>query len=197
MTKRKGTGQVVYFFIAVIVAAGIVFLLMALSPRTTLVGEIARGTALLGYIGLFVSIVSSAYLKAMYRIFGRPFTQVHHIFSIAALILVTIHPLSLAWRDQSLSVFLPRFDSVRVFLELGGRPAWYLIGIAALAGLLRKSLGQSWRWLHALTYVAFLLGTVHGFMIGTDFQLILTRILSIVMTAWVIITFARKRMPRR
>ena len=63
----------------------------------------------------------------------------------------------------------PDVSSLDAFLRLGGRPAWYLLGIAALAAVLRGRIKQSWRTLHYLNYVAFLLATVHAVLIGTDF----------------------------
>jgi predicted ferric reductase len=152
---------------------------------------------MLGYLSVFLAIVSSAYLRSLVRFFGRPFVQVHHVVSVTGLILITLHPLGVAWSSGTLRVFLPRFDSWAVFLQLGGRTAWYLIGIASLAALLRNALGRNWRMVHFLNYLAFLLATAHGVMIGTDFQSPVVRVVSVVMAVVVIGIFVQKRLASR
>jgi DMSO/TMAO reductase YedYZ heme-binding membrane subunit len=97
---------------------------------------------------------------------------------------------------MDLNVFLPRFDSWVIFLQLGGRLAWYLIVTASLAAALRKVVGRNWRVIHLLNYVAFLLGTIHAVMIGTDFQSGITRAASIVLGFIVIATFIQKRLAK-
>ncbi len=102
-----------------------------------------RVTALMGYFCVFGAIVTSAYLRQVVRWFGRPFIKVHHILSITGLVLVTIHPLTVAWRALSLSVFVPAVDSWYRFLALGGRPAWYLLIVGTLAAILRGTIGKN------------------------------------------------------
>ena len=156
-----------------------------------------RGTALLGYQSIFLAIVSSAYMRQLVRLFGRPFVQVHHVVSVAGLILITLHPLGVALDNATISVFVPRFDSVLVFLQLGGRLAWYLVALAALVALLRRSVGRPWRVVHMLNYIAFLLSTVHANLIGTDLQYTVTRVISIVMALVMVGIFVQKRLRRR
>jgi DMSO/TMAO reductase YedYZ heme-binding membrane subunit len=88
---------------------------------------------------------------------------------------------------------LPRFDSWVVFLELGGRPAWYLIAAASLAAVLRKTIGRNWRMIHFLNYVAFLLVTAHANMIGTDFQHTIVKAVSVALALVVVVIFIQKR----
>jgi len=97
---------------------------------------------------------------------------------------------------MSLGVLLPRFDSWRVFLQLGGRPAWYLIAAAALAAALRRVIGQRWRAIHLLNYAAFLLGTVHAILIGTDFQQPVIKAVAIIMAIVVVATLIQKQLQR-
>jgi predicted ferric reductase len=156
-----------------------------------------RGAALLGYQSIFLAIVSSAYMRQLVRLFGRPFVQVHHVVSVAGLILITLHPLGVALDNATISVFVPRFDSVLVFLQLGGRLAWYLVALAALVALLRRSVGLPWRVVHGLNYIAFLLTTVHANLIGTDLQYTVTRAISIVMALVMVGVFVQKRLRRR
>jgi predicted ferric reductase len=152
---------------------------------------------LLGYIALFLSILSSAYMKQLFRLFGRPFIQVHHILSVSGLIMIALHPISLAIDAADAGVFVPKFDSLDIFLTLGGRPALYLVGVAALAAVGRKTLGQNWRIIHFLNYVAFWLITVHAIRIGRDFQNDVVQGVSILMALAVLATFVQKRVAQR
>jgi DMSO/TMAO reductase YedYZ heme-binding membrane subunit len=147
----------------------------------------------MGYLAIFLSIVSSAYVRQVYRVFGRPFIKIHHILSVTGLTLVTLHPLGAAIDAASPSVFLPRFDSWVVFLGLGGRPAWYLIAAASLAAVLRRAIGRNWRAIHFLNYAAFWLGTVHAIMIGTDFQHTIVKAVSVALALVVVVIFIQRR----
>jgi DMSO/TMAO reductase YedYZ heme-binding membrane subunit len=156
-----------------------------------------RISALLGLLAIFSAIVSSAYMRPLARFFGQPFIRVHHAVAITGLVLITLHPLAVALEMRSALVFLPRFDSWRIFLELGGRTAWYLLAIASGAAVLRQTLGRQWRLLHLLNYAAFFLGVIHANLIGTSFQQALIRGLSMVLALSVGWTLIQKRIPRR
>ena len=192
--KTRGTW---YLVLIGAIALALALLLMAGQSYGTTLGRIARGAALLGYMALFLSIISSAYMKQLFRLFGRPFIQVHHAVSITGLAMIALHPLSLAIDAADIGVFVPKFDSLDIFLTLGGRPALYLVGVAALAAVLRKTLGQNWRIIHFLNYIAFWLITVHAIKIGTDFQSDIVQILSILMALVVLATFVQKRVAQR
>jgi DMSO/TMAO reductase YedYZ heme-binding membrane subunit len=197
MTKKKNTRGTWYLILAGIVAAALVAGLISLQPHGSPLNWFVRGLALLGYMTVFLTIVSSAYMRQIYRILGRPFVKAHHILSVTGLILLTLHPIGVTIQNARLSVFLPRFNSLRAFLQWGGAPAWYLIGLAALAAVLRKPIGKGWRPIHILNYVAFALASVHAFLLGSELQWLGMRILLIVLVAIVIITFVQKRLQRR
>lgn len=188
--KSKNNGYLIGVGIVTLLLVGG---LIALQPVGDFLSWVIRGAAILGYVAVFLAIISSAYLVELVRFFGRPFVKVHHLVSISGLVLITLHPLGAALRSNNLNVFLPKFDSWQVFLQLGGRPAWYLIGIAALAALFRTALRRRWRWVHVLNYVAFLLATVHAIWIGTDFQNIVMRVLAIGMALASGVVFVHKR----
>jgi sulfoxide reductase heme-binding subunit YedZ len=182
--------------IIIVVAVALTGVLIAVQPQGAPIDVLIRAAALLGYEAVFLAAVSSAYIRQMVRTFGRPFVQVHHVVSVAGLVLMTLHPVAAAVRSSSLSVFLPRFDSLIVFLQLGGRPAWYLFVAAALTAALRKSVGQRWRTIHVLNYVAFLLVTVHALMIGTDFQHGIPRAVAICLALVVVGVWVHRRLAR-
>lgn len=171
--------------------------LIAFNPQGTALSLLIRWAGTLGYVATFLAILSSAYMRELYRFFGRPFLSVHHALSIAGLVLVTLHPIGLAIETTDLAVFVPRVDSWEVFFELGGRPALYLMWIAALVAVYRRTWRKSWRTIHYLNYVAFLLGTVHALKIGTDFTYPLVRVLAVAMAVVVVAVFVRKRFGRR
>jgi DMSO/TMAO reductase YedYZ heme-binding membrane subunit len=152
---------------------------------------------MLGYLAVFLTAVTSAYMRELFQLLGRPFIKVHHVYSVAGLVLITLHPLAAALRSSSLLVFLPDFSSFYQFFSLGGRPAWYLIVAASLAALYRAAIGQRWRLIHYLNYVAFFLATVHAILIGTDFVSPVMKGIAILMALVVIWVLVRKRVQRR
>lgn len=173
-----------------------VALLLRQRPGTPLAWVI-RGAALLGYMTIFLAILSSAYMRYLVRTFGRSFIKIHHILSVTGLALATLHPVTVAVRNSSLSVFLPKFNSLRVFLLLGGRPAWFLLIAASLVALGRKAIGRNWLSIHFLNYFAFLLITAHALLIGTDFQSTLTKAAGVILALATGAIFVRRRLEKR
>jgi DMSO/TMAO reductase YedYZ heme-binding membrane subunit len=179
-------------------AAGLVLvaILIALQPFGGPLDWGIRAAAFLGYSAIFLAVISSAYMRELFLWLGRPFIRVHHIVSLTGLTLVTLHPLGVAVRSADLRVFLPDFSSPYLFFSLGGRPAWYLIGAAVLAAVLRKRIKQSWRAVHYLNYIAFLLATPHAILIGTDFVSPVMKGVAVVMALAIAAVFVRKRVQR-
>ena len=186
-----------YLVLGGLALVALVALVVATQPRPAPIYWLIRGAALLGYLTIFVSILSSVYLVPLVRFFGRPFVKVHHVASITGLVAMLVHPLSIAWNSGTLSVFVPRFDSLRVFLTLAGRVVWPLVAIAALAAWLRKPLGKNWRTIHYLNYLAFWLVTAHAILIGSNFQSWVMRGLAIVLALITVAVLVQKRLPRK
>jgi sulfoxide reductase heme-binding subunit YedZ len=184
-----------------IALGAIVVLLAVVTIALRLEGDpihwIVRGAGMLGYVSIFLAILSSAYMRELYRLLGRPFLWGHHVLSVSGMVLIALHPTALAIETASAAVFVPRFDSWQIFWLLGGRPALYLIAIAALGALLRKIWRRNWRTIHMLNYVAFVLGTVHAVLIGTDFGQPFLRLLPITMAPVMVFVFIRKRLAQR
>jgi hypothetical protein len=191
--KARNTG---YLVLVGCVALALVSGLVSLQPYGTPLNWFTRGAALLGYLAIFLSIISSNYMRQLVRFFGRPFVRVHHILSVTGLILITLHPLGVAWSSASLRVFLPRFGSWLAFLQWGGPPAWYLIHIGSLAAVRRRSI-RNWRTVHLLNYVAFLLGTIHAILIGTDFQSTVAKAVAVALAVVIVAIFIQKRFRGR
>lgn len=167
------------------------------TPSGSALVLVLRGLALTGYQLVFWAILSSAFVPQLVRFFGRPFVKVHHLASVGGLVCITLHPILVAVNSGSASVFLPRFDSLRTFLALGGRPAWYLIAAAVIAAVLRQRIGKGWRAVHALNYVAFALVTAHANLLGDSFQSPVFRVGSWVLAAGMLAVFVRRRLQVR
>ena len=197
MTPKRKSRRTWLFVLAGLIALVLVGGLVALRPHVTPLYWAIRTCAVLGYLAIFLAIVASAYMRQMVRIFGRPFVQTHHILSVTGLVLVTLHPLGVAWSFANPRVLLPRFESLRMFLQWGGPPAWYLIGLAMLAAVLRKTFRDNWRAVHILNYLAFLLATAHAIMLGTDFQPLILKAVPLAMVLVVVAIFIQKRLQQR
>jgi sulfoxide reductase heme-binding subunit YedZ len=178
--------------VAVTLVAGLIFM----QPFGSPLNRFIRGAALLGYLSVFLALISSAYMRQVYRFFGRPFLKVHHVLSVAGLILLTVHPIGVAIQNASLTIWLPRFRSLNGFLQWGGAPAWYLIGLGVLAAVLRKIIGKNWHLIHILNYVAFILASIHALQIGSDFQWPGMRVVVISLILITTVTFIQKRLQR-
>ena len=194
---RERTRRIWYLVLVGFVALTLVSGLIALQPYGTPLNQLVRGAATLGYLAIFLAIISSAYMRQLARFFGRPFIQLHHILSVTGSVMVTLHPLGVAWSSASLRVWFPPLDSWLAFLEWGGSPAWCLIAAASSAAVLRKAIGRNWRAMHLLNYGAFLLGTAHAIMIGTDFQRTIVRAVPVALALAVVATSIQKRFQRR
>jgi len=133
-----------------------------------------RVAGLLGYLLIFVAVLSSAFTRPLIKAFGRPFVKLHHIVALSGLGLIFLHPIFASIYLVNRTVFFPKFDSISSFLQWGGSPAFDLLLLAVIAALLRKRLKSAWQIVHMLTYVAFVLGTVHATTIngagGADVQ---------------------------
>ena len=175
---------------------GIVFIAVGKNMLSIMNGFI-RSMALLGYLAVFITSLLSMYMRQMIRIFGRPFQTIHHYFSIGGLTLLFLHGAAVAWDIRSLGAFLPSFKSFYDFFSLAGRPALWLFALTTLTAFLRKAFRKQWRQIHLLNYIAFILGSVHGILIGTDFESLVVKILSVLMSLALVVAFTWKRMDRR
>lgn len=154
---------------------------------------VARFAATFGYLTIFLSILSSEYMARMRKISGLPFLKAHHNLARVGILLILIHPLSLALEAQDFSIFLPILYPVERFLAMGGRTALYLFLLAAGIALYRKKY-RNWKKVHYLSYLAFLLVSVHALLIGSEFKLEIMRVLAVVMAAIVTGIFINKRL---
>jgi predicted ferric reductase len=117
--------------------------------------------------------------------------KAHHYLARIGILLILIHPMTFILEGKSIQIFSP-ISSTNVFIALAGRPAFYLFLLAAGIAIYRKKY-RNWRKVHYLSYLAFLLISIHALMIGADFTINIMRILTLAMTVIVIATFIDKR----
>lgn len=180
-----------------VLALALVVGIVLLDSLVTPISGIIRVGALLGYLAVFLASLSSLYMRELTRFFGRSFVKVHHVVSVTALVALAAHATAVAWRAGTPATFIPSFTSLRSFFSLGGRPAFWILAVTALTALFRTSIGKSWKTIHWLNYVAFLLGTIHGQLIGATFQYWSVRIVSGAMALVIVVVFVWKRVQDR
>ncbi|MFX1417882.1 MAG: hypothetical protein ACFE9N_03055 [Promethearchaeota archaeon] len=148
----------------------LILVFFLLTPFSDVFNFIIRFGSIFGFTSMFIATMMTPFAVQLYKFFGKPFIKIHHLYSIAGLILITLHPIAFAIMRLDITVFVPDFTSWYGFWSLGGRLALILIYIAVLGALLRKKIQKNWRIIHVLNYVALFLAYVHGVLIGTDFQ---------------------------
>ena len=195
MARREARRTWVLLVGIVVVLAPV--LIAVTSDTPPFLSGLIRVAALVGYISVFATSLFSLYKRRLSKFFGRSFQQLHHVFSIGGLTLLAIHGAAVAWRLRSLAAFLPDFSSVYAFFSLAGRPALWIFVLTTLTALYRKAFRKQWRQIHWLNYIAFAFGTIHGILIGTDFQSLVVKVLSGLMTAALFGAFVWKRVERR
>lgn len=148
----------------------LVLFLMTPFPFYDTFNFIIRFAALFGFTSTFVATIMSPFAVQLYKVFGKPFVKIHHIFSITGIAFLTLHPITLAISVVDFTILLPDFTSWSVFWTYGGRIALPLIYLAVFGALLRKKIIKIWRIIHSLNYLALFLAYVHGVLIGEDLQ---------------------------
>lgn len=180
-------------YIAIVVLYLIQFIFMLLVGIGDPLAFIYRLAGIFGLTSLFIATILSSFMKQIAKIFETTYIRLHHYFSIAGLILITVHPVVMVFAFGTLTIFIPDFTSWNAFWALAGRPALYIAYVATLGGLLRKKIQEYWKYIHGLIYVAFFFGAVHGLLIGTDLANPFMFVLYIGMTIIVILNLIYKR----
>ncbi len=196
MPGRKSKNAWV-FLVSGVVALGLVAVVVSLDRLAAPIDGIVRVAALMGYLGVFLSVLSSNYMRELTRFFGRPFPKVHHVVTVTALVALATHAISVAWRSGTPAVFLPQFSSFYAFFSLGGRMAFWLIAVTSLTALFRASIGKNWKVIHWLNYVAFVLGTIHSQFLGLSLQRWGLRVVFDLMAVTVVGVWVLKRIGER
>jgi predicted ferric reductase len=183
-------GAIVVVFLAVAV-------IVADLPNRTPVTLGIRLGALWGTLAMGIAVLMSPFLAEIRRFFGSPFLRVHHVFAAVGLAAITLHPVLVAVRSSSLSVFLPVFPFLERYAPNAGRIALPLIYIAVVAALLRTRFSE-WRYFHLILYLALLLGLLHG-VVFSDwfFGNLFLNVLYLGLGVAIVAAFVLKRWQRR
>jgi DMSO/TMAO reductase YedYZ heme-binding membrane subunit len=158
---------------------------------------LVRATALFGFSCIFLTILSTEYMRYLLKLFGKPFLMVHHMLAVTGLVLIAMHPLALALLAHDPRAYTLHISSLRAFLVWGGQPALLLFGVAVLAAVLRKRIKSVWRLMHWLNYLAFILAFVHSWLLGSNVTTSALRYIWQAMTAIVVAVFLYKRFAHR
>jgi hypothetical protein len=129
-----------------------------------------RLLALNGYLALSIAAILTPFIKEVTLFFKKSFIRIHHYFAAAGLLLITLHPISVALLFMNARILLPNFSSISDFFFYGGSVALIAIYLAFGAVLLRRKIVVYWRSFHALMYVALFFGVVHANLWGLDFE---------------------------
>lgn len=136
---------------------------------------LSRASGVIAYTLFWLAIVFGLLLSTRLgkHINAARVFALHQYLSVVAVGFAVFHAgILLADAYLSLSLWqllLPfGFQSDRVGVALGQLGFWLLL-ICALSFYIKKYIGQAaWRWLHFLTFMAYMLINIHVFMVGTD-----------------------------
>jgi predicted ferric reductase len=161
--------EVAFYALIILLALAISAVALDIDDANALAVTI-RLLALNGYLALSIAAILTAFLKEVTLFFKKSFIKIHHYFAAAGLLLITLHPISVALLFMNPSILLPNFTSVSDFFFYGGSIALIAIYLAFGAVLLRRRIMTYWRYFHALMYVALFFGVVHANLWGLDFE---------------------------
>ena len=74
----------------------LIIVMFLLTPSTDAFNFIIRFGALIGFTSMFLATLMTPFMVQLYKIFGKPFIKIHHLYSISGLILITLHPIAFA-----------------------------------------------------------------------------------------------------
>ena len=140
---------------------------------------LSRASGVIAYALFWLAVVFGLLLSTrLCRYFNAAKVfALHQYLSLLAVGFATFHAvILLADNYMNLNIWqvlLPLgFQTDRIGVALGQLGFWFLF-ISAFSFYLKKHLGQSaWRWLHFLTFLAYMGISIHVFMVGSDSRLL-------------------------
>ena len=136
---------------------------------------LSRASGVIAYTLFWLAVVFGLLLSTL---LGKHFNMarvfaLHHYLSLIAVGFAAFHA-GILLADNFLNlnlwqILLPfGFQTERVGVALGQLGFWLLF-ICAFSFYIKKYIGQSaWRWLHFLTFMAYMFISIHVFMVGSD-----------------------------
>ncbi|MBB3105792.1 putative ferric reductase [Psychrobacter luti] len=140
---------------------------------------LSRASGVIAYALFWLAVVFGLLLSTrLCRYFNAAKVfALHQYLSLLAVGFATFHAvILLADNYMNLNIWqilLPLgFQTDRIGVALGQLGFWFLF-ISAFSFYLKKYIGQSaWRWLHFLTFLAYMGISIHVFMVGSDSRLL-------------------------
>jgi predicted ferric reductase len=161
--------EIAFFAVVILFAFAISLIALDMDGSSPMDVSI-RLLALNGYVALSIAAVLTPFVKEVTVFFKKSFIKVHHYFAAVGLLLITLHPISVAILFMNPLILLPNFESLSNFFFYGGSIALISIYTAFGAVLLRRKVVAYWRYFHAFMYVALFFGVVHANLWGFDFE---------------------------
>ena len=136
---------------------------------------LSRASSVIAYTLFWLAVVFGLLLSTL---LGKHFNMarvfaLHQYLSLIAVGFAAFHA-GILLADNFLNlnlwqILLPfGFQTERVGVALGQLGFWLLF-ICAFSFYIKKYIGQSaWRWLHFLTFMAYMFISIHVFMVGSD-----------------------------
>jgi methionine sulfoxide reductase heme-binding subunit len=153
-------------------------------------------------LALITASVMLGLAMAGKRLRGRNFAAVHEQLSLAGLVAIAVHGITLVgdpWLHPGLKgIAVPFVMSYRTVFTGLGIAGGYLAAALGLSFYMRRRIGaRLWRKLHRLTIVAYVLALVHTIGAGTDAGTPWLRTFMVATAVPVGILFLARLLPRR
>jgi sulfoxide reductase heme-binding subunit YedZ len=153
-------------------------------------------------LGLITASVMLGLAMAGKRLRGRTFAALHEQLSLAGLVAIAVHGLTLVgdpWLHPGLKgIAVPFAMSYRTLFTSLGIAGGYLAAALGLSFYIRRRIGaRLWRKLHRLTIVTYVLALVHTIGAGTDAGTPWLRTFMVATAVPVGILFVARLAPRR
>lgn len=196
MAKLQSRNNLVFGLVLIgILALAIVIVLVTGQPGEPL--ALMRILAFMAYLLAYVSILGVLFNQELIRLFGRMFIKVHHVMTVAALSFMILHPLFVLLGGYPLYYLLPDFTSLFNAFARNGPTALVLFAIASAAAVIRATIKHSWRQVHWLVYLAFVVVSVHAVLLGANLQTLIPRVIIGLMVISIIVVYVIKRLPKK
>lgn len=175
-------------------ALAVVILLVTRLPDRPL--ALMRILAFMAYTMAYTSILGVLFNKELIKFFGRMFVKIHHVLTVAALGMMVLHPIFILLGGYPLNYLLPDFTTPFNAFARNGPIALLLFAIASVAAVLRATIKHSWRPVHWLVYLAFMVASIHAALLGMNLQTLVPRLIVGLLVISIIVVYIVKRLPR-
>ncbi|OGM58039.1 hypothetical protein A3A50_02140 [Candidatus Woesebacteria bacterium RIFCSPLOWO2_01_FULL_38_20] len=141
-----------------------------------------RSVGLMAYTMIFFQIILGAFMNKWIEKLGGWIFRFHLNEGALAYLIILSHPLLLVLYNFKAKGLVDPFyvftdfcllckDKTEYFHTLG-RVSFWMVTVAVAAAKFRTHplLQRHWRKFHILNYIVFLLVSVHGFLVGSDFR---------------------------